>query len=231
MTRAAARLLPELRACVLAVDADGGTVADVFGVHVPDSLCLALRGASVDAEGLRDRASWIELCRAHAIEGWSVAHVEGKGGSLVALVIACFGEAREATEAERRVLRFVARTSGVAIAHGRAASTRAEKDEQLRLVLDTASDFAVIALDPSGVVTGWNVGAHKMLGYTEDEIVGTLGHVIFTPEDIAAGEADFELTTALRYGKAENERPGHFQTSRQTRRKFSPRMPRTSFSE
>jgi PAS domain S-box-containing protein len=206
LTRAAARLHPELRACVLRVASNGGTVADAFGVRVPDSFCFALRGAAVDGAGPRDRARWIELCRAHGIGGWSVAHVEGEGGSLVALVIACFEDAREATASEQRVIRFLARTAGVAIVRDRTASTRIERDEDLRLVLETARDFAVIALDTSGVVTSWNVGAQKMLGYTEDEIVGTMGHIIFTAQDIARGEADFELATALRSGKAENER-------------------------
>ncbi|WP_406701251.1 PAS domain S-box protein [Singulisphaera sp. Ch08] len=37
---------------------------------------------------------------------------------------------------------------------------------------------------PDGVITSWNIGAKRMLGYTEAEILGKNFQVIFKPEDI-----------------------------------------------
>jgi PAS domain S-box-containing protein len=78
--------------------------------------------------------------------------------------------------------------------------------ELLRLVVECATDYAIFALDPAGRVTLWSTGAERMLGYTEDEMLGRDAAVIFTPEDIAAGAADLEMRTALITGRAENER-------------------------
>jgi PAS domain S-box-containing protein len=39
-------------------------------------------------------------------------------------------------------------------------------------VLDAASEFSIIATDSSGLITMFNVGAQRMLGYSADEMVG-----------------------------------------------------------
>lgn len=79
-------------------------------------------------------------------------------------------------------------------------------DELLRLAVESATDFAIFSMDPDGLVTGWNVGAERLLGYEEEEIVGRDGDVIFTPEDRAAGVPDAERAEALAQGRAEDER-------------------------
>jgi PAS domain S-box-containing protein len=44
------------------------------------------------------------------------------------------------------------------------------------------------------------------LGYSEAEILGTTGPIFFTEEDRAKGEVEKELETAVRDGRAEDER-------------------------
>ena len=34
------------------------------------------------------------------------------------------------------------------------------------------SDYAIIGLDPQGVITSWNLGAEKVKGYTAEEAIG-----------------------------------------------------------
>jgi PAS domain S-box-containing protein len=79
-------------------------------------------------------------------------------------------------------------------------------DELLRLVFESATDFAIFSMDPSGLTTSWNAGAERVLGYAEQEIVGRTADVIFTPEERAAGAADEERRRALADGRAEDER-------------------------
>lgn len=79
-------------------------------------------------------------------------------------------------------------------------------DELLRLVVESVTDFAIVATDPDGRVTGWNTGAERLLGYAADEIVGRDGNIIFTPEDRAAGAPEAERAQALAVGRAEDER-------------------------
>ena len=56
------------------------------------------------------------------------------------------------------------------------------------------------------MITSWNAGAEKMLGYSEAEILGQNFRVIFTPEDLEAGQADKEMRTAAAEGQALDER-------------------------
>src|SRR4051812_13890465 len=64
----------------------------------------------------------------------------------------------------------------------------------------------MFASDGSGNVISWNVGARRLLGYSEEEIVGRHGDVIFTPEDRADGAPERERSRALREGRSEDER-------------------------
>lgn len=76
----------------------------------------------------------------------------------------------------------------------------------LGAVLDSAIDYAIIALDPQNKISLWNTGAEKLLGWSADEAVGRSGSIIFIPEDRARGAVDEEIATALANGRAEDER-------------------------
>jgi PAS domain S-box-containing protein len=76
----------------------------------------------------------------------------------------------------------------------------------LRLIFESATDFAVFAQDNLGNVITWNVGAERLTGYSQDEIVGRVGDVIFTPEDRASGAPERERTRASLTGRSEDER-------------------------
>ena len=86
------------------------------------------------------------------------------------------------------------------------APTSPGSDELLRLILDSATDFAIFSVDPHGTVTSWNAGAERVLRFTEAEIVGRSGDVIFTPEDQGAGIPQEERRQALATGRALDER-------------------------
>lgn len=79
-------------------------------------------------------------------------------------------------------------------------------DELLRLIVESAADFAIISMDPLRRVTSWNPGAERVLGYREEEILGRIADVIFTPEDRADGIPERERSQALVQGRAEDER-------------------------
>ena len=85
------------------------------------------------------------------------------------------------------------------------AALRAEA-ERLRQVLDSATDHAIVTLNPEGRITGWNEGARAILGYGDAEILGRSGEVFFPAEDRAGGVFVGELCRALEEGRAPNER-------------------------
>src|SRR5690348_12134468 len=75
-----------------------------------------------------------------------------------------------------------------------------------RKAIEEINDYAIFTTDPSGIVTNWNAGAQKILGYTAEEIVGKDGAKIFTLEDRGRLVPEKELTTAAATGRAEDER-------------------------
>jgi len=81
-----------------------------------------------------------------------------------------------------------------------------QSEERFRLLLENAREFAIVGMDLNRVVTSWNVGAERLLGYTETEIIGKTADVIFTEEDRAAGVPAREGSTALAEGRAGDER-------------------------
>jgi len=85
------------------------------------------------------------------------------------------------------------------------AASRAS-DERYRLILESATDYAIIATDLDQCVTIWNVGARNILGWKEEDIIGKPAPMIWTPEDREAGVPEWEMSTALAEGRAEDER-------------------------
>ncbi len=87
------------------------------------------------------------------------------------------------------------------------SETRPPRDaDLLRLIFESATDFAVFAQDNAGKVISWNIGAERLTGYSEKEILGGDGDVIFTSEDRAGGAPQRERSTASLNGRSEDER-------------------------
>ncbi|MEZ2298489.1 CheR family methyltransferase [Variovorax sp. RCC_210] len=81
-----------------------------------------------------------------------------------------------------------------------------ESEERFRLVLENAVDYAIFSMDLERRVKSWNTGAERLLGYSEAEILGRLGDIIFTDEDRAAGAPQEEAAIALAQGRAADDR-------------------------
>ena len=69
-------------------------------------------------------------------------------------------------------------------------------EEKYRLLVEGARGVAIMLLDRDGRVAGWNVGAERILGYSESEIVGEHFSRFFVPDDRAAGLPQRELLQA-----------------------------------
>ena len=80
------------------------------------------------------------------------------------------------------------------------------REEQLRLIFESVSDYAIFTVDGRGRVTSWNNGAEKTFGYSDDEMMGQSADILFTDEDRRRGEPDHEMKTALEKGRSEDER-------------------------
>lgn len=78
-------------------------------------------------------------------------------------------------------------------------------EERYRLLMENVKDYAIFMLDPEGRVDSWNIGAERILGYAESEILGQHFSCFFAPEEIQVGQAEQELRAELAEGQANNE--------------------------
>ncbi|WP_286277371.1 bifunctional diguanylate cyclase/phosphodiesterase [Naasia aerilata] len=60
-------------------------------------------------------------------------------------------------------------------------------------VLDAATEQSIIATDPQGLITVFNTGAERMLGYTAEEMIGTSPERLHDPAEIRARAEDLGL--------------------------------------
>ena len=80
-----------------------------------------------------------------------------------------------------------------------------ESEQQFRLLVAGVTDYALIMLDPKGIVTSWNAGAERIKGYTAPEIVGQHFSRFYTPEDRDKGMPERSLSIATKAGRFEAE--------------------------
>jgi diguanylate cyclase (GGDEF)-like protein/PAS domain S-box-containing protein len=76
----------------------------------------------------------------------------------------------------------------------------------LNSIYSSVTDFAIFTVDNDGLITSWNVGAERVLGYSDSEVIGQHVALFFTPEDRASGQPTLEIDTANRCGRAADYR-------------------------
>ena len=79
-------------------------------------------------------------------------------------------------------------------------------EERLRLMIENAVDYAIFSTDLERRVTMWNIGAARLLGYSESEILGQRCDIVFTEEDRAANVPQEEARRAMTEGRAADDR-------------------------
>ncbi|MBB4634737.1 PAS domain-containing sensor histidine kinase [Longimicrobium terrae] len=79
-------------------------------------------------------------------------------------------------------------------------------DEKLyALLVGSVRDYGIFALDPTGRIATWNIGAQTIKGYRADEIIGRHFSVFYPPEDLENDKPGMELREASAHGRFEDE--------------------------
>ncbi len=78
-------------------------------------------------------------------------------------------------------------------------------EERFRLLVQSVSDYAIYMLDTNGLVSSWNAGAERFMGYAAGEIIGQHFSRVYTQEDRDAGVPDAALAAARNEGRFEAE--------------------------
>ena len=80
-----------------------------------------------------------------------------------------------------------------------------ESEARYRALVENVRDYAIVLLDPEGIITDWTPGAEHVTGFTASEAVGRHISLLYTPEDVAAGEPQRELAEASVQNRVERE--------------------------
>src|SRR2546425_6387843 len=78
-------------------------------------------------------------------------------------------------------------------------------EQTFQLLVESIQDCAIFMLDPDGRVASWNASAERIKGYRAHEIMGEHFSTFYPPEDVAQGKPRWELETAEREGRHEDE--------------------------
>ncbi|MEH2502139.1 PAS domain S-box-containing protein [Bradyrhizobium sp. AZCC 1578] len=80
-----------------------------------------------------------------------------------------------------------------------------ESERNFRLLVEGVSDYALYMLDPTGVVTSWNIGGQRIKGYAPAEIIGQHFSCFYTDIDRANGKPLRALRIAREQGRYEED--------------------------
>jgi diguanylate cyclase (GGDEF)-like protein/PAS domain S-box-containing protein len=77
-----------------------------------------------------------------------------------------------------------------------AAEKLNDSEQKLRLLVESAGDFALFSVGTEGIITSWSASSEKMFGYRQAEIIGKPFDVLFCPDDVKRGLPRAELSQA-----------------------------------
>lgn len=73
-------------------------------------------------------------------------------------------------------------------------------------IIDSLQDYSIFTLDKEFIINSWSSGSTKIFGYETEEVIGESFDLIFTDEDLKKGVPKKEIETALKEGRATDNR-------------------------
>ncbi len=73
-------------------------------------------------------------------------------------------------------------------------------------IIDSLQDYSIFTLDKELIINSWNSGSSTIFGYETEEVIGKHFDIIFTEEDKKNGVPKVEIDTALKEGRAVDNR-------------------------
>jgi PAS domain S-box-containing protein len=164
-------------------------------------------------EALRVEQLWNDLSQTHSFSLLCAYPIAGFNGDrhLEPFLRMCehhsgviSSEAYLALSNEDERLRNIARLEKKTHVLERELALR-ESEAKFRLLVEAVRDYAIFMLDPEGNVASWNLGAERIKGYKSSDIIGRHFSCFYCEEDLRNGKPQFELATAAKEGRFEDE--------------------------
>ncbi len=80
-----------------------------------------------------------------------------------------------------------------------------KSEEKFRVLVEAVRDYAIFMVDPKGLITTWNSGAEKIMGYTDQEIIGQHVSVLMPKDKPGSPGVPSEFVIAQEQGHFEGE--------------------------
>ncbi len=80
-----------------------------------------------------------------------------------------------------------------------------ESERSFQLLVEGVADYALYMLDPTGIITSWNIGGKRIKGYAPEEIIGQHFSRFYTETDRANGKPARALRIAREQGRYEED--------------------------
>jgi len=127
------------------------------------------------------------------INGW----LTRKGGSW----FACTSTVQPLRDEDNELIGFtkLVQDSTESLQHGERFR---ESEERLRLLTESATDYAIFSIGLDGSILIWNSGAERIFGYRGDEVLGRHFSLIYTPEAVSRGAHVAEMKISTESGHA-----------------------------
>lgn len=73
-------------------------------------------------------------------------------------------------------------------------------------IIDSLQDYSIFTLDKDYIINSWSSGSEKIFGYQTEDVIGKPFDLIFTENDLQNGIPQREIETALKEGRATDNR-------------------------
>jgi PAS domain S-box-containing protein len=213
-------------ASILVLDADGVHLRQGAAPSLPSDYNAAIDGLAIGPEvgscgaaaytrqpvyvtDVGQDPRWRDFRGLAAFHGlracWSIP-IFSRHGAVLGTFAMYHREPREPTLEDLEIVDFVVRTASLVLEQNQSAEAIRASEARYRQIVEGADEFAMVTLDDHGIITTWNRGAERMLGYAAEEAIGQPGAMVFTLEDQAQAAPDREMDRAISNGRAVNER-------------------------
>jgi PAS domain S-box-containing protein len=142
----------------------------------------------------------------HGLNACWAMPISGTDNHIIGTLALHFMTPRGPAPDDIGAMAVAAQTVALVIERHRYRQTLRNREARHRQIVNSATDFAIISTDCEGIISSWNEGAHRILGWSEQEMIGHPVHYFFTSDDIAAGQPEIEMHSALSTGYATDER-------------------------
>src|SRR5215470_679788 len=151
----------------------------------------------------------LEEYRRSGIRAVQSTPLVSRSGRLLGTISTHWRNPHRPTERELQPLDVLARQAADLIERNEVETALRESREQFRRLASIVefSDDAIVSKNLDGIITSWNKGAERLLGYLAEEAVGKSVTMLFPPERLG------EETAILEHLKR-GDRIDHFETVR-----------------